>query len=76
MGAEVVEAVTELRYTAKALANYDYVVIREPCQYVREFAQCTTVHWAWVKDCLIASRLLALPVWPQLLEEEDYSQEA
>ncbi|KAF9484732.1 hypothetical protein BDN70DRAFT_872278 [Pholiota conissans] len=74
MGAEIVEAVTEARYASKSLADYDYLVIKEPEQYLREYSQCTTVHWPYVKQCLLASRHLPLPVWPKEAEEE-YSQE-
>lgn len=63
MGAEVVEAITEPRHASQALCNFDYLVIREPTQYSPKFADCTVVHWAWVKDCLIASRYLPLPTW-------------
>ena len=63
MGADRVEAVTELRYAAHNLSDYDYLVIREASHYQDEFAECVTVHWAWVKDCLIASRFLPLPDW-------------
>lgn len=63
MGADRVEAVTELRYAAHNLSDYDYIVIREASHYQHEFAECITVHWGWVKDCLIASRYLPLPDW-------------
>ncbi|KJA27104.1 hypothetical protein HYPSUDRAFT_35669 [Hypholoma sublateritium FD-334 SS-4] len=63
MGAEVVEAVTEPRHASQVLSYYDYLVIREPGQYSPQFTDCTVVHWAWVKDCLIASRYLPLPTW-------------
>ncbi|KAF8965254.1 hypothetical protein BDZ97DRAFT_1812840 [Flammula alnicola] len=72
MGAEVVEAVTEPSYASKELSDYDYLIIREPHQYLPEFAQCVTVHWTWVKESLIASRYLPLPSWPTA----EYSQEA
>ena len=63
MGADRVEAVTELKYTTHNLSDYDYIVIREASHYQPEFAECDTVHWAWVKDSLIASRFLPLPDW-------------
>ena len=63
MGADRVEAVTELRYAAHKLPDYDYIVIRHASHYLPEFAECVTVDWAWVKDCLIASRYLPLPDW-------------
>ena len=70
IGAEVVEAVTEPRHASQGLSNYDYLVIREPAQYSAQFADCTVVHWAWVKDCLIASRYLPLPTWTEADESQ------
>ncbi len=72
MGAETVEAVTEPAHSSKDLSEYDYIVIREQAHYSPEFASCTTVHWSWVKESLIASRCLPLPTWPSV----EYSQEA
>ena len=63
MGADRVEAVTEPKYATHNLSDYDYVVIREANHYQHEFAECVTVHWSWVKDCLIASGYLPLPDW-------------
>ncbi|KAF8163374.1 hypothetical protein B0H34DRAFT_764888 [Crassisporium funariophilum] len=71
MGADRVEAVTELRFASRDLTHYDFLVIRGVENYSSEFAECTTVHWTWVKDCLIASRYLPLPEWPT-----EHSQEA
>lgn len=73
MGAETVEAVAESHLASREITEYDYIVIRDPAEYSSEFAGCTTVHWAWVKECLIASRRLPLPDWPSIGE---YSQEA
>jgi hypothetical protein len=70
MGADRVEAVTELRYADNNLSDYDYVVIREASHYQPAFAECDTVHWGWVKDCLIASRYLPLPDWPAESSQE------
>jgi len=70
MGADRVEAVTEARYAGHNLSDYDYVVIREPSHYQHEFAECVTVHWGWVKDCLIASRYLPLPDWSSESSQE------
>jgi hypothetical protein len=70
MGADRVEAVTELRFADHNLSDYDYVVIREPSHYQSAFAECITVHWGWVKDCLIASRYLPLPDWPTESSQE------
>ncbi|PPQ93283.1 hypothetical protein CVT25_015281 [Psilocybe cyanescens] len=71
MGADIVEAVTDPRYATRQLKEYDYLVIREKHQYLSQFSECVTVHWTWVKECLIASRYLPLPSW----DGED-SQEA
>ena len=70
MGADRVEAVTELKYADNNLSGYDYIVIREAIHYQPEFAECLTVHWGWVKDCLIASRYLPLPDWPSESSQE------
>ena len=70
MGADRVEAVTELKYADNNLLDYDYVVIREATHYQPELSECLTVHWGWVKDCLIASRYLPLPDWPSESSQE------
>jgi hypothetical protein len=70
MGADRVEAVTELKYATHNLSDYDYIVIREASHYQHEFAECVTVHWSWVKDCLIASRCLPLPDWSSESSQE------
>jgi hypothetical protein len=70
MGADVVEAVIESRYATEKLSEYDYVVIRDANLYGPEFSNCVTVHWSWVKECLIASRLFPLPSWPMESSQE------
>ncbi|TCD63620.1 hypothetical protein EIP91_005171 [Steccherinum ochraceum] len=59
MGASRVEAVASEKDASKASASFDYVVVKDP-QEVEHFtsrgAKC--VHFKWVKDCLIAGRLL------------------
>lgn len=70
MGARRVEAVTELRYASTRLPDFHYVVVKDSCTNAFDIKGSTVVSWSWVKDCLIASRRLALP------EDEDYSQEA
>lgn len=70
MGPGRVEAVSELKYATQDVQDYDYVVIREEEHYAPELADGTTVHWGWVKDCLIASRLLPLPVWDHTSSQE------
>ncbi|TFK42505.1 hypothetical protein BDQ12DRAFT_676322 [Crucibulum laeve] len=63
MGADRVEAVMELSYASRDVDSYDYVVIREDVEYTPELAEATVVTWTWVKNCLIASRLVPLPEW-------------
>ncbi|KIM49330.1 hypothetical protein M413DRAFT_438515 [Hebeloma cylindrosporum] len=70
MGADAVEAVTEPRYATRKLSDYDYVVIRDANLYGPEFSNCVTVHWSWVKECLIASRFIPLPSWPMAHSQE------
>lgn len=65
MGAARVEAVTDAKFASERLSAFDYVVIKEVGQYVPSLNDGTTVHWGWVKDCLIASRHLPLPEWPE-----------
>ncbi|PFH54280.1 hypothetical protein AMATHDRAFT_53168 [Amanita thiersii Skay4041] len=72
MGPQRVEAVTELRYASAHPSNYDYIVAKDPSSLVADLTGCIVVSWAWVKDCLIASRQLPLP----LLQQEESSQEA
>lgn len=69
MGAEYVEAVTDIQHATSGVSAYDFVIIREASHYSPELSDATTVHWNWVKDCLIASRYLPLPVWPGESEE-------
>ena len=61
MGARRVEAVTELKFASDQPSTFDYVVIKDVDHYVQELEDCTAVHLAWVKDCLIAGRRLPLP---------------
>jgi hypothetical protein len=61
MGAKRVEAVTELKFASNQPSTFNYVVIKELEDYVPELDGCTTVHLAWVKDCLIAGQRLPLP---------------
>ncbi|KAH0583784.1 hypothetical protein H2248_009387 [Termitomyces sp. 'cryptogamus'] len=72
MGADRVEAVTDINYASAPLHEFDFVVIKKAEHYSPELGMVPnkTVHWNWVKECLVASRLL-----PQL-EWELESQEA
>ncbi|OCH92215.1 hypothetical protein OBBRIDRAFT_727222 [Obba rivulosa] len=61
MGASRVEAVADARHaTHPDLNKYDYVIVKEQSEVYRvsstKGANC--VHFGWVKDCLIAGRLL------------------
>jgi hypothetical protein len=64
MGASRVEAVTDLKAASGSLSAFDYVVIKDSHDFVpalKSGVMC--VHLPWVKDCLIAGRLLPLPEW-------------
>ncbi|KAJ8586088.1 hypothetical protein M405DRAFT_853446 [Rhizopogon salebrosus TDB-379] len=61
MGASRVEAVTEVKFASKDLSAYDYVVIKDYSERPKDLPEddnVTVVHVPWVKDCLIAGRLL------------------
>ncbi|PCH37988.1 hypothetical protein WOLCODRAFT_135978 [Wolfiporia cocos MD-104 SS10] len=59
MGAASVEAVPDVKYAARAddLRTYDYVVIKDSSERTRA-PGAKTVLWDWLKDCLIAGRIL------------------
>jgi hypothetical protein len=63
MGARRVEAVSELRYASAPISEFDLIVIKEAHHYDPALDNGCTVPWLWVKDCLVASRHLPLPVW-------------
>lgn len=72
MGADRVEAVSELKYASAPVADFDLVIIKEAQNYTPELDNGKIVHWAWVKDCLIASRQLPFPAWgPGSAESQD-----
>jgi hypothetical protein len=61
MGASRVEAVTEVKFASQDLSAYDYVVIKDYSERPKDLPEdddVTVVHVPWVKDCLIAGRLL------------------
>jgi len=60
MGASRVEAVPDIRY-ASDLPAYDYVVVKEYADVNRIPETFNCVHFGWVKDCLVAGRLLDRP---------------
>lgn len=63
MGAARVEAVYDLKSASSKPAAFDYVVIKDASDFIKELRGSVTVHLPWVKDCLIAGRLLPLPEW-------------
>ncbi|KAG6874218.1 hypothetical protein C0995_003764 [Termitomyces sp. Mi166 len=65
MGADRVEAVTEVDHASAPLHEFDLVVIKKAEHYSIELGMVPdkTVHWNWVKECLVASRLLPQPEW-------------
>ncbi|KAF5330425.1 hypothetical protein D9619_005443 [Psilocybe cf. subviscida] len=63
MGAEMVETVATPAYASKDLEEYDYIVVRDNCSKHPDFADyLKVVEWTWVKECLIASRILPIPI--------------
>lgn len=59
MGASRVEAVAKLEHASRPLSKYDYVVVKDASNMDDphlEGANC--VHFGWVKDWLIAGRML------------------
>lgn len=63
MGAETVETVATLQYASKDLNEYDYIVVRDNCSVHPDYTDYPkVVEWTWVKECLIASRILPIPV--------------
>jgi hypothetical protein len=73
MGARRVEAVSALKYASAKPATFDFVVIKE-LAFCEDFNPDNTVPWQWVKDSLIASRILPIPSWG--VEELMQSQES
>jgi hypothetical protein len=66
MGAERVEAASEIKYASdQSLKSFDYVVVKDADEVVHGLSNdnVTFVHVPWVKDCLIAGRLLETPKW-------------
>jgi hypothetical protein len=62
MGAETVETVLTPTYASKRLEEYDYIVVRDNCSKHQDYADHPkVVEWTWVKECLIASRILPIP---------------
>lgn len=69
MGAEEVEAVADRSRASQPLDDYTYVVSRDGTEWRN------SVSWAWVKDCLIANRILPRPVTEASQDDAGTSQE-
>ncbi|KAG6917953.1 hypothetical protein DXG01_017137 [Tephrocybe rancida] len=65
MGADRVEAVSDAAYSSAPLHEFDLVVVKKAEHYSPNMGMVEgkTVYWNWVKDCLIASRLLPQSRW-------------
>jgi hypothetical protein len=65
MGAARVEAACDVKSASTELCDYDYVVIKDASDYKPSLkkAEAVCVSFQWVKECLIAGKLLPLPVW-------------
>jgi hypothetical protein len=59
MGASLVEAVSDAKMKpSQAYTSYDYVVVDKCPTWLGKIEDVHIVPWTWVKDCLIANRLL------------------
>lgn len=59
MGASRVEAVADARYASHSLDEYDYVIVKEESDVgTLRIKRINAVHFGWVKECLVASRIL------------------
>jgi hypothetical protein len=74
MGADTVEAVASKSHASMPLQKYDYVVLKDGGHRGGEDS-VKYVPWSWVKDCLIANRILPLPVETEDEIEADSSSE-
>lgn len=63
MGAARVEAVTDLDDASSSPAKFDYVLIKDENDFSPKLTSNTIV-WPWVKQCLIAGRLLSRTQFP------------
>ncbi|KAG6816444.1 hypothetical protein H0H87_005999 [Tephrocybe sp. NHM501043] len=63
MGADHVEAVSDVVYASAPIHEFDFIVIKKDEDYRPEAGMTAeqTVHWNWVKECLVASRFLPQP---------------
>ncbi|KAF8892515.1 hypothetical protein BD779DRAFT_1509432 [Infundibulicybe gibba] len=63
MGAKRVEAVSDIKYSRcphDLAASYDYVVVGDDYQGAAFLAHPRVAPWAWVKKCLLATRIVAI----------------
>lgn len=66
MGADQVEAVCDLKDAQHEITDYDFVLVKD-LEEVKKFNAATEgerppcVHIPWVKECLVAGRVLDAP---------------
>ena len=63
MGAASVEAVTDIRYASENISSFNYIVVKEPekiAAALRDAQDVDIVDVTWIKECLIAGRLLPI----------------
>ncbi|CAL1704626.1 unnamed protein product [Somion occarium] len=59
MGASRVEAVPDGKYASQSLKQFDYVIVKEEGEVAPlRLKGVPCVHFGWVKECLVAGRLL------------------
>ena len=67
MGADHVEAVCDVKHASRKTIEYDYVLVKD-AEEVKKFKTAgkgdrpPCVHIPWVKECLVAGKLLDIPV--------------
>jgi len=66
MGADHVEAVCDVKHASFKVFEYDYVLVKD-AEEVKKFnaagkgGRSPCVHIPWVKECLVAGKLLDIP---------------
>jgi len=66
MGADHVEAVCDIKHASYEASEYDYVLVKD-VEEVKKFNATgkddrpPCVHIPWVKECLVAGKLLDIP---------------
>jgi len=66
MGANHVEAVCDLKHASHKMSEYDLVLVKDAedvkkFNSVRKGTRPDCVHIPWVKECLVAGKLLDIP---------------